>query len=178
MSHTRWTPASLRRGVMAAATAAAVAACDNDNPAEVRTDATTFPVTANWTASANPVGTSTARGSLAVKQRLGFRMDATFTITGAPNTTYQWRIYRGGDCSVNAAATNATSNNGIFRFATDQSYPDVTTNAAGTATVTPVIAGSLDSLTAYSVRVRPGQAATAWNGLTPIACGTLQRGPA
>jgi hypothetical protein len=151
---------------------AALAGCE-ENPAEVRTDAESFPIRATWSASATPVSPSTVRATLAVKQYMGFRVEATVTVTGAPNASYQWRIYR-GDCAMTTAATTAAAS-GLFIFATTQSYPDVTTNASGTGTATRLIAGSLDSLTAYSVRIRPSQTQTAWNGLSPAACGNMQR---
>ena len=154
---------------------AALAACNNSNPAETVSATESFPVTSSWTATAAPVGTSTVKtATLAVKQHAGFRAETAITITGAPNTTYQWRIFK-GDCSVTAAASNATANNGTWEFATAQAYTDVTTNASGTGTVNPTVAGALDSATAYSVRVRPGQASITWHGNAPIACGNLQR---
>ena len=153
---------------------AAVVACDNYNPVEVRSDADQFPLRANWSASAVPVGTAPGRATLAVKQYLGFRMDASLQFTGAPNTSYQWRIFR-GDCTISVAAVNNTAPTGLLLFATLQSYPDVLTNAAGSATVSSTVAGSLDSLTAYSVRARVAQTATSWNGTSPVSCGDLQR---
>ncbi len=154
---------------------AVLAACDKPTPAEVRSDGNEFPLRANWSAAATPVGSGTVRASLTIKEYLGSHMEAVVSITGgAPNASYQWRIYRGGDCSVNVAATNATSNNGIFLFATIQSYPDLVADGTGAATLTRAIAGSLDPLGAYSVRIRPTQAATNWNGLTPVACGNLR----
>jgi hypothetical protein len=150
--------------------------CIDQNPAEIRTDGDTFPVIANWSASMAPVAPSTVRGTLAVKQALGFHNEVTFTVTGTPNASYQWRIFRGG-CSLTTAATGVTAP-GLWVFATVQSYPDVVMNAAGTATVTRTVAGLLDSLTPYSVRIRPTQASTAFNGTSPLACGDLQRTPA
>ncbi len=154
---------------------AAFTACDNYYPVEVRSDAEQFPLRASWSASALPVGTAPARATLAVKQYLGFRMDASLQFTGAPNTSYQWRIFR-GNCATSVAAVNNTAPTGLVLFATLQSYPDLVANAAGTATVSTTVAGSLDSLTAYSVRVRVAQTATGWNGTSPVSCGDLQRG--
>jgi hypothetical protein len=156
--------------------AGALAACGEGSPAEVRDDAPTFPVRASWSASAAPVGTSAVRATVALKEHLGSRIETTFTLTGAPNTSYQWRIVR-GDCATTTQAVNVTAPTGLWTFATGESYPNATTNAAGTATVTPTIAGTLDSLTAYSVRVRVAQAQVTWHGTSPIACGNLQRSP-
>lgn len=153
---------------------AAAAGCAEGNPAEVRDDAPAFPVRASWSASAAPVGTGTVRGTFAAKEHLGSRIETTLTLTGAPNTSYQWRIFR-GDCATNTAASGTTAATGLLRFATDQSYPDVITSAAGTATVSTTIAGALDSLTAYSVRARVAQSAINWNGTNPVACGNLAR---
>lgn len=151
------------------------AACDTGMEAEVKNKAEQFPLRANWTAAAAPVGTSSVRATLSIKEYLGSHLDATATLTGgAPNTAYQWRIFR-GDCATNTAALNNTAPTGLLLFSTIQAYTDLTTNAAGTASVTRTLVGALDSLTAYSVRVRVGQSATNWNGLTPIACGNLQR---
>jgi hypothetical protein len=161
--------------MLLAAAVAAVVGCDDPNPAEVRTSADAFPLASTWGATVSPVGTSTVRATLGVKQYLGFHMDATIAVTGAPNATYQWRIFK-GDCSVNVAATSNTANNGLVLFETIQSYPDVTTNASGAATMVRTVAGALDSLSAYSVRLRASQSATNWNGTSPIACGDLRRG--
>ena len=149
----------------------ALAAC-NENPAETVTGAGQFPLRATWSASATPVGTSTVRATLGFKQFAGFRAEASVTITGAANSGYQWRIFR-GDCATTTVGTAQAP--GLFIFATTQSYPDATTNASGTGTVTRLIAGQLDSLSKYSVRVRATQTATNWNGTSPIACGNLQR---
>lgn len=158
---------------------ATAAACNDWNTTpEVRSVTNESPLRATWQAIAAPIGTSPVRATLAIRQRAGFRMDLTFALTGAPGATYQWRIFR-GDCTLNVAAVNATSGPaGLLLFATLQSYPDAVASAAGTVTVLPVVAGSLDSLTAYSVRVRPAQTATAWNGTNPVACGNLQRSAA
>jgi hypothetical protein len=149
----------------------ALAAC-SENPAETRSVAEQFPLRSTWSASATPVGTSTVRATLSFKQYAGFRAEASVTITGAASSTYQWRIFR-GNCATTAVGTATTP--GLFIFATTQSYPDATTNASGTGTATRIIAGQIDSLTAYSVRVRASQTATNWNGTSPIACGNLQR---
>ena len=100
----------------------------------------------------------------------------TFAVTGTPNAAYQWRVFR-GDCKTTTAAATVQAA-GLWVFATVQSYPDVVMNAQGTATVTRAVAGQLDSLTAYSVRIRPSQSSTSFNGTSPLACGDLQRGPA
>jgi len=110
-------------------------------------------------------------------------MDAALTLTDTTSTDtqstrYQWRIFR-GDCATNTPAVNspnAPSPTGLLLFATVQSYPDVTVDyVSGTGSAAPVIAGNLDSLTAYSIRLRLFQTATNWNGTNPIACGNLQR---
>ena len=160
------------------AASAGLAACSMDNPAEVRDGAEEFPVVATWGATAEPADTvHTESGELTVEQHLGFRMNASFTLTGTPGKTYQWRIFR-GDCATTEAAEEATSATGLLLFATAQSYPDIVVDASGTGSAAPAIAGSLDSLTAYSVRVRPSQQSTSWNGTNPIACGDMQRTPA
>lgn len=154
---------------------AALAACDQSNPAEVRTEGTSFPLRANWSATVAPVGSNTVAATLTVKQYLGFRMDAAMTLTGGAATKgYQWRIFR-GDCATSTPAASNTAPTGLLLFATVQSYPDIVADASGGGTSTPVIAGSLDSLTAYSVRIRLAQTATNWNGTSPVACGNLQR---
>jgi hypothetical protein len=163
--------------LLCVAALAALTACVEGNPAEVRKEAPEFDVRANWSASAAPIGTSPVRATLALQQYEGYRITATLTFTGAPNTTYQWRIFR-GDCATTAVAANNTAPTGLLRFSTDQSYPNVTTNAAGTGTVTATLAGALDSLKAYSVRVRVTQSAINWNGTNPVACGNLQHSAA
>jgi hypothetical protein len=153
----------------------ASAACDKPAPAEVRADGEEFSVRANWSAAVVPTGTATLQASITITEYFGSRLEAVVNVTGgAPNTSYQWRIYRFGDCSVNVAGTSNTSGNGIRLFATVESYPDLVTDATGAATLTRTIAGTFDPLGAYSVRVRPSQSATNWNGLSPIACGNLQ----
>ena len=153
----------------------ALTACDQRSPAEVRTNAQEFPLRANWSAAVAPVGSGTVQASVTVNEYHGFRMEVTVNVTGgAPNARYQWRIFRGGDCSVNVAATSATAGNGLFLFATIQSYPDLVTDGTGAASLTRTIAGTLDPQRPYSIRIRPAQTATNWNGLSPVACGNLQ----
>ncbi|HTE46746.1 MAG TPA: hypothetical protein VK636_15950 [Gemmatimonadaceae bacterium] len=152
-----------------------LAACSGSNPADVRDEGTTFPVVANWTATSAPVAPATVNGTLVVKQRLGFHSDASFVVTGPPNTAFQWRIFK-RDCSVNVAAVNNTAATGLIVFSTTQAYPDVTLDATGKATVTSEIAGWLDSLTPYSVRIRP-TATTTFTGVSPAACGNLAYAP-
>jgi hypothetical protein len=153
----------------------ALGACD-ENPAAVRNDASEFPVLANWSSAVSAVGTSGLTGTFTVKQFAGFRMELNLSITAPTNRTYQWRIFR-GDCATTATAANNQDPNGLLVFATVQSYPDVATGTGTTASLTRQIAGSLDSVKAYSVRFRVSQSATNWNGTTPVACGNLQRAP-
>lgn len=153
---------------------AMLGACIDQNPAEVRSDGEQFQAVANWSATMSPVGTNTVSGSLTAKQMLGYHIEVTFSVTGTPNAAYQWRIFR-GNCSVNTAAANVRSP-GLWVFATVQSYPDIVLDATGKATVTRSIAGVLDSLTDYSIRIRPSQASTSFNGVNPLACGDLRRG--
>jgi len=162
------------------AAAVGLSACA-ENPAEVRSTAGQFPVSAVWTATVAPVGPSTVSGSLTIQQHQGFRMDAGLTIAGTPDTishTYQWRVFR-GDCATNVTAAaqdpSGPSPTGLLLFATIQSYPNITADTSGVGAVAAAIAGNLDPLTAYSVRLRPSQTATNWNGTDPIACGDLQR---
>jgi hypothetical protein len=130
---------------------------------------------ANWSATIAALGTAAPSGTLTIAEFLGSHFDATTSITGGrPNTAYQWRIFR-GDCATNTAAANATAPTGLLLYGTIQAYPDLTTNATGAATISRAMAGALDSLTAYSVRVRLGQSATNWNGTSPLSCGNLQR---
>jgi hypothetical protein len=155
---------------------AGLAACNRENPAEVRSDATTFPVVENWTATSAPIGAVAITGTLAVKQHLGFHSDVSFSVSGPPNQAFQWRIFK-GDCSVNVAAVNNTAATGLVLFATTQTYPDITLDATGKTTISTQMAGWLDSLTAYSVRIRP-TATTSFNGVNPAACGNLKYAPA
>ena len=165
-----------QRTVLLLLSVAGIVACTGSNPAAVRDDGTSFPIVAHWTATSAPIAPATVSGALAVDQHLGYHSDVTFTVTGPPNTAFQWRIFK-RDCSVNVAAANNTAPVGLVLFATTQSYPDVTLDAAGKATVKTEIAGWLDSLTAYSVRIRP-TATTTFNGVNPAACGNLQYTPA
>lgn len=155
---------------------AGLAACNNTNPAAVR-DGNTFPIVADWSATAAPVAPATVGGALSIHQRLGYHADVTFTVSGPPNGVFQWRIFRQGDCSVNVAASNNTAATGLVLFSTTQAYPDITLDASGKATIATEIAGWLDSLTAYSVRIRP-TATNTFNGVNPAACGTLKYAPA
>ncbi len=158
--------------LLGCAAAVVVAACSSSNPASVRDAAEAFPLVARWTANSAPIAPSTVAGQLTFNQHLGFHSDVQFVVTGTPNTIYQWRIFR-QNCTVNVAGTNNTSATGLVLFATTQSYPDITTDATGKATVTTQIAGWLDSLTPYSVRIRP-TATNTFNGVSPASCGTLQ----
>jgi hypothetical protein len=154
---------------------AMAAACIDQNPTEIRVDGSDQPVVAQLAATVAPVGTATVNATLAGSQKLGYHMDVTFNVTGTPNATYQWRIFRGSCAETAAAATVASP--GLWVFATVQSYPDAVLNATGTTTITRSIAGVLDSQTAYSVRIRAGQASTNFNGTSPLACGNLQLTP-
>jgi hypothetical protein len=164
-----------RNGAILVVAATVLAACNNTNPAEVRTDTTTFPIVATWTATSAPIAPATVTGGLLLKQRLGYHEDVTFTVTGPPNQAFQWRVFK-RDCTVNTAAINNTAATGLVLFSTTQAYPDITLDATGKATVTTEIAGWLDSLTAYSVRIRP-TATTTFNGVNPAACGNLKYAP-
>jgi hypothetical protein len=158
------------------AVVALLSAC-SENPAEVRNDAISFPLRANWSSTAAPVGNSGVSATLAVKQFDGFRNEVSISLTGTSGRSYQWRIFR-GDCATTVAAANVNDPNGLLVFATVQSYPDITLSGGTTASLTREVAGSLDSLRAYSIRVRLSQSATNWNGTNPIACGDMQRSPA
>lgn len=157
------------------AAAAAAGGCSSSNPAEVTDDTTQFPVVAHWTATSAPIAPATVKGDLTFDQRLGYHSDVTFAVTGPPNTAFQWRIFK-NDCSVNVAASGATAFTGLTGltlFATTPSYPDITLDASGKATIKTSIAGWLDTLQAYSVRIRP-TATNTFNGVNPAACGTLK----
>ena len=155
---------------------AGLSACSVDNPAEVRDGAQEFPVSATWSATAEPADSvSTENGQLTVEQHLGNRANASFTLSGTPGKTYQWRIFR-GDCATNEPAED-NSVTGLLLFATDESYPDIRVGGSGTGLAESVVAGSLDSLTAYSVRVRPSETSIDWDGTNPIACGDMQLTP-
>src|SRR5262245_44948694 len=164
------------KALLSLAGVALIASCLDQNPTETRDDGSSFAVIATWSAQMSPVGSNTQRGTLAVKQMLGQHNDVTFTVTGPANASYQWRIFR-GDCAT-AIAAATVRDPGLWPFATVQSYPDIVLSAQGTATMTRSIAGLLDSLTPYSIRIRPTQSSTNFNGLTPLACGNLSRGPA
>jgi hypothetical protein len=154
----------------------ALAGCPLDNPTEVRDSGQEFPVTATWTATAAPLEPATVAGTLTAEQHLGFRVNASFTVTGDQAATYQWRIFR-GDCTINEPASDEVPD-GLELFSTTQAYPDVTVGSSGSGSVSSAIAGELDSLTAYSVRIRPSATSSNWDGTDPIACGDLQRTPA
>ena len=147
-------------------------ACEG-NPAEVKTEPNEFPLRANWSAAVAPVSTGTVRANATIKEFLGSRLQATIAVTGAaPDAAFQWRIFK-GDCATTTTGSTTTPT-GLALVATTASYPDIVTSG-GTGTVTREIAGALDSLTAYSVRIRAAQTATNWNGTSPLACGNLQR---
>jgi len=155
--------------------AIAAVACNN-NPTEVITDPATFPVVAKWTANSTPIAPAIVSAQLTVDQHLGFRSDVQFVVSGPANAILQWRIFRQGDCSVNVAAANNTAPTGLALFATTQTYPDITLDASGKATVRVQMAGWLDSLTQYSVRLRPSASGT-FTGVNPASCGNLQYSP-
>jgi len=165
----------MHRPVALLLSAVVVAACSN-NPTATRDDAADFPLVAHWTATAAPIAPATITGQLAYDQHLGLHSDVTFAVSGPPNGVFQWRIFK-RDCTVNVAAVNNTAPTGLVLFATTQSYPDITLDASGKATVKVAIAGWLDSLTAYSVRIRP-TATTSFNGVNPASCGNLKYAPA
>jgi hypothetical protein len=150
----------------------AVAAACSNNPTAAREDAEAFPIVAHWIATSTPIAPATITGQLTYDQHLGFHSDVTFAVSGPPNGVFQWRIFK-RDCTVNVAAVNNTAPTGLVLFATTQSYPDFTLDASGKATVKVAIAGWLDSLTAYSVRIRP-TATTSFTGVNPASCGDLK----
>lgn len=154
---------------------AVVAAACSANPAEVRSDPTQFPIVGRWTATSVPKAPATVVGQLTYEQRLGYHSDVSFVVTGPPNAVFQWRIFK-RDCSVNTTAINNTAATGLVLFATTASYPDIFLDATGKATVKTTIAGWLDSLTPYSLRLRPS-ATTSFNGVDPASCGNLQYAP-
>src|SRR5687768_2678950 len=161
----------MKKSVMTLLLTFAALACES-NPAEVKKEPNEFPLRANWSATVAPA-TDTLRASTTIKEFLGSRLEAAITVTGAaPNAAFQWRIFK-GDCATTTTGSTTTPT-GLALLATTASYPDITPRG-GTGTVTPEIAGALDSLTAYSVRIRAAQTATNWNGLSPLACGNLQR---
>jgi len=83
-----------------------------ETPSRWRTDGTTFPIVANWTATS---ARSRPRPSMVrsrSSKRLGFHSDVTFTVSGPPNQAFQWRIFK-RDCTVNVAATGATAFTGL-----------------------------------------------------------------
>jgi hypothetical protein len=163
--------------VVLLAASVGLVACSAENPAEVRDGGEEFPVAATWSATAEPADSvSTESGQITVEQHLGYRANASFTLSGTPGKTYQWRIFR-GDCATKEPAED-NSVTGLLLFATDESYPDIHVDGSGTGSAESVVAGSLDSLTAYSVRVRPSQTSIDWDGTNPIACGDMQRTPA
>jgi hypothetical protein len=154
---------------------ATMAGCIDQNPTETRDDAKDFAVLANWASTVAPVGTNTVSGQLSAVQTEGYRINVSFNVTGPPNASYQWRIFR-ENCAATVFSTSVSSP-GVFPVATVQSYPDVVLDATGKATITRAIAGLLDSQTAYAVRLRPVQASTNFNGSNPVACGNLQQAP-
>ena len=88
-----------------------LAACSMDNPAEVRDDAHEFPVIATWSAAAAPVSPATESGALTIQQHLGFRMDASFTITGTPSSPIECASSRSAafaDPSLGSASARKT----------------------------------------------------------------------
>ena len=163
------------QSLLSAAALVAMAGCIDQNPTETRNDAMDFAVLANWASTVTPIGTNTVGGQLTAAQSEGYRINVTFNVTGPPNASYQWRIFR-ENCAATVFATSVTTP-GVFPIATVQSYPDIVLDATGKATITRTIAGLLDSQTAYAVRLRPVQASTNFNGSSPVACGNLQQAP-
>lgn len=162
------------KSLLSLASLVLIGGCLDQNPTETRDDGNgPFPVIATWAATMAPIAPNTTQGTLALKQQLSEHNDVTFTVTGPPNASYQWRIFR-GDCQMTTVAANVQSP-GLWPFATVQSYPDVVLSAQGTATVTRTIVGLLDSLKAYSIRIRASQSSTNFNGTSPLACGNLTR---
>lgn len=151
--------------------ALSVAACDLSTEPELRNQANQFELRAQWQASITGIGTSTISGTVQLQEYRGSTVDATASLGGAlASRAYQWRIFR-GTCS----STLVTAD----RYSTDQAYPHIVTNAAGTGTVARLMAGALDSTGTYHVRIRlaPATVVTWTNpvGGGALACGALQR---
>jgi hypothetical protein len=145
-----------------------LAACDLSQEPELREQSNELELLSEWSASIGGVGSSTITGTTSVRV-YGSYSEAEISISGAlPSRSYQWRIFR-GSCAATAAAD-------LGLHATIQSYPDLVTNAAGSASTSRLLGGALNSPAGlYSVRLRLAVSATNWNGTSPLACGDLTR---
>jgi hypothetical protein len=145
-----------------------LAACDLSTAPETRSQTSQLEVRGMWTATIQGVGASPLSGTATVRE-YGSYSEVEVSIGGAaPAAGYQWRIFR-GPCAATVAAE-------LGLHLGVQSYPDIVANGTGTATLTRILGGSLNSPAGvYSLRLRPTVAATNWNGLSPVACGDLQR---
>lgn len=139
--------------------------CDLSTAPETRTSAQNLPVIAEWDAAITGVGTPIT-GTLNVKSH-GSYMDSSISISNAPaGAQYQWRLFR-GTCDVNTAA-------GLVLFGTHQAHPNLVASGAGSASLDRILAASLHTGFAYSVRLRLNTTTVNWNGTAPVACGNLQ----
>ena len=113
---------------------------------------------ASWQAAITGVAAfANVRGTTQLAD-FGPYFDAQMSITSAaPSTSYQWRIFPG-----TCAAPGAT------QFGPAQAYPNLVTNAAGSATIARTISGPLNLTGAYNVRV-----STVATPVTIVACGNL-----
>lgn len=137
------------------------AGCDLDSiEPEIRDSAIPLELRAEWQANITSMNGSSVTGLTRLMEYRAYYEAEIAVSGGPPSDTLVWRIYPG---------TCANSDDDEFGGST-QAFPTLYTNGSGEASLTRLLAGALDSLAAYNVRVQRGG-----NISTTVACGNLAR---
>ena len=149
------------------------------NPAEVSDRRNDIPGRRAWTAAATPIAPATVAGAADIRSASGLSFGRDIRRQRAAERRVPVADLQAGLLGQRRRNRDQafTGQTGLTLFATTASYPDITLDASGKATIKAQIAGWLDSLTAYSVRIRP-TATTTFTGVNPASCGNLKYAPA
>ena len=141
---------------------AGVVGCDLATAPEVRSSGSQYPLSAEWRVSVTGLNGAPITGQGVFRDYRAY-YEGEFSISnGAPNTNYNWRIYRGTcENSSTTIAGNSTTQ-----------YTPLATGGNGSASVQRTFSGHLTLLghQQYNLRVLSGTAIS-----TTVACGNLQR---
>jgi hypothetical protein len=137
------------------------AGCDlSSTEPETRNSANQLELRAEWQASIGSMNGSAVTGLAHLMEYRAY-YEAEITVSGGPpSDSLVWRIYPG---------TCANSDDDEFGNST-QAFPTLRTDASGSANLTRLLAGALDSLADYNVRVQ-----TDGDIDNTVGCGDLER---
>lgn len=147
----------MRTTLALAATAALVACGPSQSSLELPSPIAASRVSASWTATLEPVGASTMRGTATV-QAVNNQQTIHLQITGgAPGTSHPWHIHS-GSCGTGGSVVGSTP------------YPALGTSSDGTASMSTVLATPVSGGNHFvDIHVSPSDP-------TVAACGELRTG--